>query len=313
MTSTLQVRVKGRTIDQYYHDGKVYVEGRKGSEYTLYFKNNSSTRKKIVLSVDGLNVMTGDATWGRAYVVEPWGDIEVPGWRHNGSEVKSFEFSSIKGSYNQQNEAGEKRNIGVIGCLVYNEKPKPVSIPNTTIIHEHHHYPRKWWYDYPYHTYPFIGGVWYNGASPQGSLNNVNLQASYSGLDSIGTNTMTASASVGEEYTSGPIAANMMASTQAYQSKTRAKSATRGLVSQPEPQQSIGTGYGRTKEFKTTEVYYDFEDKPSETLLIYYESKDNLLRMGVMERRYKAPREREAFPGYNADGCPPPRHVRKRR
>ena len=67
--SKLSILVNGREIDTYLKDGKIYVEGRRGKEYEIQYQNYFPKRQKIVLSVDGLNVITGDSTWERGYIL----------------------------------------------------------------------------------------------------------------------------------------------------------------------------------------------------------------------------------------------------
>lgn len=116
---SLSIVVNGREIDTYFHDGKTFIEGRKGSNYELRYRNNTSNKVKVVLSVDGLNVLSGDSDWEKGYIVDPWGSITVPGWSKDPNNVAKFKFSSIKNSYNEHNAAGDSANIGVIGAMVF--------------------------------------------------------------------------------------------------------------------------------------------------------------------------------------------------
>lgn len=119
----LNIIVNNRKIDQYNHNKKVYVEGRKGSPYTIQFYNDSAYKRLVVLSVDGLNVLSGDKNWKKGYIVEAWGTINVPGWTKDKNNVACFIFSSVDGSYNQHNTEGSAENVGVIGAMIYDQKP----------------------------------------------------------------------------------------------------------------------------------------------------------------------------------------------
>src|SRR5665213_2949560 len=89
------VRVNGRPVTEFRDDkSAIWIEGRKKSNYKLVFKNNTASRVKAVFSVDGLNVLTGDATWSDGYAVNAWSEIEVPGWRKDKDGVAEFYFSS---------------------------------------------------------------------------------------------------------------------------------------------------------------------------------------------------------------------------
>jgi hypothetical protein len=299
-TSTFEVRVNGRAITDYHNDGKIWVEGRKGSVYTLYYKNNSSTRKKIVCSVDGLNIMTGDNEWKRGYVIEPWGSIDIPGWRQDNNSVASFEFGSLKESYNEQNYSGDKRNIGVIGCLTFDEKPQP----KPAVEHHYHHYDNWWPRTYTLQAIPTWGGC-YGGSSASGgeTLNSLfdghNIENSVSSSAAFGSATPTVNymGLVGENATA-TMAKGILRQTQAVQLEQLCA----------EPQQGVGTMYGEEREFKTVEVDYEFKASASETLLIYYDTKDNLIQRGIIKPKKHRNDMPTAFPNYS-DGVPRP--VRK--
>lgn len=158
---SLNILVKGKNIDQYNHNGKIYVEGRKGSNYVIQYRNNTSHRQKVVISVDGLNVLTGNTDWTKGYIVSAYGVLNVPGWRKDSNNVAAFEFSSTLDSYNQHNDSGNEHNIGVIGALVYNEKVKV----NPVIIH-HYNWNNPQWDYYPAKKY------WFDNVSfSSGSIN----------------------------------------------------------------------------------------------------------------------------------------------
>src|SRR4051812_41477867 len=101
------LQVNGRAIDEYFKDNMMYVEGRKGSNYEIVVVNNTVIRKKFVVSVDGLNVISGDKTWERGYVIGPYQTLKIPGWRVDADKVAKFIFSSVNASYNQHNDSGD--------------------------------------------------------------------------------------------------------------------------------------------------------------------------------------------------------------
>ena len=117
----LSVFINGKEVTKYDHDGKVFIEGRKGSEYEIVVDNLTSLNKKVVISVDGLNIISGDKKWEQGYVIKPYARIKIPGWLKDNSTAAKFEFSSKKDSYNSKNDEGQSTSIGVIGCLVYDE------------------------------------------------------------------------------------------------------------------------------------------------------------------------------------------------
>src|SRR5438270_10763894 len=88
------VRVNGKTAHEFQHQGNTYIEGRRGSTYTLEYTNPTNRRVLIVPSVDGLSVMDGKpaSDKSRGYVVDAWGTVAIPGWRIDDNSVAQFEF-----------------------------------------------------------------------------------------------------------------------------------------------------------------------------------------------------------------------------
>lgn len=124
----LDVLVYGSAIKEYLHEGRTYVEGRKGSAYSLQFHNHSARRLLAVITVDGLSVMDGKTGNYKSsgYVVDGFSSIVIPGWRLNDETVAQFLFSTTFGeSYAAQ--MGKPTDVGVIGCAVFYEKP-PVPV-----------------------------------------------------------------------------------------------------------------------------------------------------------------------------------------
>ena len=128
----LEVLVNGRSVKEYPQLGKVFIEGRKGSEFTIRVHNHSSRRAVAVISVDGLSVMDGKtaSTDGVGYILEPHGFTDVPGWRLDDDEVARFFFSSLPEAYAAKMD--KPANIGVIGTAFFFEKEQ------SPMIHKHH-------------------------------------------------------------------------------------------------------------------------------------------------------------------------------
>lgn len=275
----LWVTVKGKSVDEYKSlkigNNQTYIEGRKGSEYELNFRNNTSGRKKIVLSVDGLNVMSGDANWVKGYVVDPWQTISIPGWRIDSSNVARFKFSSIGKSYNEHNDSGDKANVGVIGCMVFDEQP--VYTTYRTV----YNYPVSPWHWDPLPTH-YYGGGWSGLSGNTGMIGS----GSALGLNSQGVNTISNSVD-----------------SKAFASRTRSVERS----AEPVEQQTVGTAWGKESEFKTVDVNYTFNSIASVTLQLYYDDRRGLERRGVdVSTRRRHQSTPNAFPGYR-DGCPYPK------
>jgi hypothetical protein len=122
------------------YNGRSFVEGSKGSNYSLFLKNRCKSRLEVVVSVDGLDVIDGKtASFSkRGYVIAPEQTLEIKGWRTSPDTVARFQFSSVAGSYANLAH-GETRNVGVIGLAVFGEKgvdpwtwmPDEVNVRNT--------------------------------------------------------------------------------------------------------------------------------------------------------------------------------------
>ena len=123
-------RETGEAARVWRHAGRLYVAGNPGARYALRVTNNTGGRVLAVMSVDGVNILTGEtAGYGqRGYVFGPYETYEVNGWRKSDSEIAAFNFSTQAGSYAAQ--TGRPNDVGVIGVAVFRERviaPTPVS------------------------------------------------------------------------------------------------------------------------------------------------------------------------------------------
>jgi len=120
----MEVLVNGKPVQEYYHDGEYYIEGKEGTEFSLRFRNNTNRRAVFVPTIDGLSIMSGKlASFGESgYIISPHSSETIEGWRTSRSEIAKFFFSSVKESYAKSK--GQPQNIGVIGCAVFEEKQK---------------------------------------------------------------------------------------------------------------------------------------------------------------------------------------------
>ena len=118
-------RATGERITVYAHRGRVHVPGTPGAKYSLLITNRTGERVLAVTSVDGVNVITGEtANPGQSgYVLDPWGSVEVSGWRKSMSEVAAFVFTSLPDSYAARTD--RPGNVGVIGVAVFREYRPP--------------------------------------------------------------------------------------------------------------------------------------------------------------------------------------------
>ncbi len=131
---TLQVvdRETGEVARVWRHAGKLYVAGQPGARYSLRVTNNSGGRLLAVVSVDGVNIVTGEtaAYNQRGYVLRPYETHDINGWRKSNQEIAAFNFAPLAGSYAAR--TGRPDDVGVIGVAAFREReaaPVAVSPP----------------------------------------------------------------------------------------------------------------------------------------------------------------------------------------
>ena len=122
-------RSSGETLTPYRYASQRYVAGNPGDRYAVRLHNHSGERVLVVLSVDGVNVVSGEtaASQQSGYVLGPWEQTEISGWRKSQQEVAQFYFTALPDSYAARTDRPD--NVGVIGAAVFREKrqPQPVT------------------------------------------------------------------------------------------------------------------------------------------------------------------------------------------
>lgn len=113
----------GRFLSGFEANGKQFVVGTEGDRYTIVIQSNVPARIEAVVSVDGLDVLDGQAASfaKRGYLIDPHSMIEIDGFRQSMDSVAAFRFGAVKDSYAEKKH-GESRNVGVIGVALFNEK-----------------------------------------------------------------------------------------------------------------------------------------------------------------------------------------------
>ena len=121
-------RDSGQVLPAYAKDARQFIAGRPGARYALRIRNLTGARVLVVLSVDGVNVVSGEtADWRQTgYVLDPGRSADINGWRKSGTEVAAFEFAPIERSYAAQ--TGRPGHVGVIGMAVFRERPPPAPV-----------------------------------------------------------------------------------------------------------------------------------------------------------------------------------------
>lgn len=124
-------RTTGQRIPVYAHQGRLHVPGTPGERYAVYVANRSGQRVMAVVSVDGINVVTGETANAdqNGYVLSPGQSFEINGWRKNMNEVASFYFTRLPDSYAARTDRLD--HVGVIGVAAFREwqPPRPAVLP----------------------------------------------------------------------------------------------------------------------------------------------------------------------------------------
>lgn len=116
---------------RYPHDGRWYVEARKGREYAIRLRNPYGVRVAVALSVDGLNTIDAretTAAGARKWVLGPYETVTISGWQTSQTDARRFEFTTEARSYGQA--LGKISNLGVISAVFFKERA-PLVRPET--------------------------------------------------------------------------------------------------------------------------------------------------------------------------------------
>ena len=134
---SVSVEVEGRSVPLYPApdgSGRFYLEARQGGRYAVQIANRTHERLGVVLTVDGLNAISGDRDPsasrgaarrpGRMYVLHPWDSSSINGWRTSLDHVRRFTFVDERASYAARSGKANSK-MGWIEVAVYRERPRP--------------------------------------------------------------------------------------------------------------------------------------------------------------------------------------------
>ncbi|MEJ7597053.1 MAG: hypothetical protein WKG01_04010 [Kofleriaceae bacterium] len=115
------IREGGETAPTYALKDRFYVQGNAGERYTIRVTNPTPNRVEAVITVDGLDVIDGESgdLRKRGYVVLPYGETRIEGFRTSQADVATFRFSTVDESY--AGKKGKARNVGVIAVAIFEE------------------------------------------------------------------------------------------------------------------------------------------------------------------------------------------------
>jgi len=122
-------RTEGRRLQVYWHEGRAWIAGRPGNEYQVTLRSRQSQDVLAVVSVDGVNVITGQTAdpSQSGYVLSPRGGLDILGWRKSLSQTAAFYFTALPDSYAAR--TGRPDDVGVIGVALFRRKaqqPQPL-------------------------------------------------------------------------------------------------------------------------------------------------------------------------------------------
>lgn len=258
-------RDTGATLPTYSRDGKVFIAGTPGHRYRVRIVNRIGERVLAVLSVDGVNAVTGQTASPdqSGYVLDPYQSTDVAGWRKSTDEVAQFNFTALSGSYAAK--TGRPDNVGVIGIAVFREKP--LDLP---------------WREGKIASAP-LADRYAPPAPPAQPASPKPAPASVPPGTAEAETSAAAKSAV-------PVGTQARAESSADASSARLR----------KPEESLGTGHGaRETSHVTWTQFARASSQPDEVVSVWYDSYNNLVARGVIPqppppRRFVEP---QAFPG----------------
>ena len=122
-------RAQGGRLPVHWHAGQGYLAGEPGHEYSVVVRNRSGAEVLAVVSVDGVNGVTGQTAnpSQSGYVIAPYGKVVIRGWRKNLAQTAAFYFTDLSDSYAAR--TGRPSHVGVIGVAVFRKKHVRPPVP----------------------------------------------------------------------------------------------------------------------------------------------------------------------------------------
>lgn len=113
---------RGTPLPGFVAGGRVFVLGEEGQRYTVLLENRTAARFEALVTVDGLDVVSGaqGSYANRGYILQPFGRLEIRGFRQSLERVAAFRFGAVGDSYAAQQ--GDARNVGVVGVALFAER-----------------------------------------------------------------------------------------------------------------------------------------------------------------------------------------------
>ncbi len=120
-------RPDGRLLSGYPKDGRRWVVGTPGQEYGIRVCNTTGRRVLAVMSVDGVNVVSGETASPAqsGYVLSAHECADINGWRKNNASTAAFYFTELPDAYAAR--TGRPENVGVVGVAFFRERPQRIT------------------------------------------------------------------------------------------------------------------------------------------------------------------------------------------
>jgi len=272
---TITDRSTGQVLPVHYYKGEYWVAGTPGAKYSISVGNQSGGRVLAVMSVDGVNVLNGQtASFDQSgYVFNAGQRYDINGWRKSNYEVAAFEFVASPASYAER--TGRPANVGVIGVALFRERyvQPPISIAPPPV------------------RYPFGG-----------------RDASEERLKAGVAETENAAGSLGRAAASAqpapPAPAAPAAPAAEYAKRAEAQDRRADTM-----REKLGTGHGeRESSYVSNTQFERAQSTPNETISIRYDSRENLVAMGVIPSRHPGRGQPRPFPDSYGFVPDPPRY-----
>lgn len=226
-------------------NGQSYAETPSSGAYSIRLHNDSAARVEMVLSVDGINALTGEdvSSAQRGWLVPAHGSVTVPGWFRSHSEVAAFTFTGTGtgGGYAEKTGRGTE-NSGAIAVAVFGEAYVA---------------PEQFWWA--------ISG----SGVPTKSMPTKSIFRGMGGGRS------------GVSYTS-QVTASMPTMSYSVTNDNISVNCSTEAPTTSAPVSDVSTGYGHKVESHSTEVAFNRSStEPIKTLLLHYATRERLISWGI--------------------------------
>ena len=127
-------REHGAELPEYRARGETWIAGAPGHRYAVRLRNDSNERVLVVLSVDGVNAVSGEtaAASQTGYVLDPRETADIAGWRKSLDDIAGFVFTDLPDSYAAR--TGRPDDVGVIGIAVFRERQAYRRPPSPPVV-----------------------------------------------------------------------------------------------------------------------------------------------------------------------------------